>query len=125
MERKKPAARPVHGTSRGVALSCNAAPRTTRNRRGQTTTICRDLEEKPVTIDAGGAEIIELDYDTWNQLEYVTQSGGELPGPHTFTHDLRGRVTSLDGPWSGDSDKLSLTYNDNLRQVVRPTHLGY
>jgi RHS repeat-associated protein len=95
----------------------STAPWTSVNRRGQTTIISRDEEEKPTSIDAGGAEIIEFAYDTWNRLQSVTQSGGELPGTHTFAYDLLGRTTSIDGPWTDDT--LTWTYNDANRQVTR------
>lgn len=59
-------------------------------------------------------------YDSWDRIESIDHdpTGGTVE-THEFTHDLLGRVTSIDGPWTDDT--ISWAHNDALRKVTRTT----
>ncbi len=99
------------------------------NRRSQVTWINYDNDGQPHDIQAYdnlSYSITTFTYDSWRRLGNLAfqayQSGNWVAETHTFTHDLIGRVTSIDGPWADDT--IGYAYNDAARTVTRTSPGG-
>ena len=96
------------------------------NRRGQLTRFTWGITRQPDQIlvyptssPASWTFYHEYSYDHWGRLTKLDRrsSTNVLESTHTLTHDLLGRVASLEGPWADDT--LTWTYNNAARQVTR------
>lgn len=89
------------------------------NRRGQTTGYEYDSHGN-LDLTTTPEAVTETDFDTWDRPEYLyhTPTGGSLQ-THHLVHDLLGRLTSLDGPWTNDT--IGWEYLDSQRKVIRTT----
>jgi len=100
-------------------------PASITNRRNQTTSLSYAYDGLPsaVTRPAGEGNTT-YNYDSWRRVSSIVQGSGfgAAAGTHTFTYDLLGRTTSLDGPWVDDT--LAFSYNDAARSVIRTSPGG-
>lgn len=99
------------------------------NRRDQVTYLSYEYDGQ---IDyVSRQSTVTYDYDSWRRLSQQVQSSGTsvTVGTYNFAHDLLGRPTSIDGPWTDtagnpDPDKISYSYNDVARNVTRTSPGG-
>ncbi len=92
------------------------------NRRNQITTF--SYEDDGKVRDISNSSTVNYVYDSWRRIQTVTQGGGTgvTPGITTIAHDLLGRITSIDGPWTDDT--ISYVFNDAARSVTRTSPDG-
>ena len=100
-------------------------PASMTNRRNQTTSLSYTYDGLPssVTRPAGEGNTI-FSYDSWRRVSSIFQGSGfgAAAGAHTFSYDLLGRTTSIDGPWADDT--LGFSYNDATHSVIRTSPGG-
>ena len=92
------------------------------NRRSQVTEFQYDSHRNQyLTTTPEAAE--ETQYDTWDRPDELwhTPTGGSRE-THSLAHDLLGRLTEIDGPWSNDT--ISWQYLDADHKVIRTTPGG-
>ncbi|MEO5912603.1 MAG: RHS repeat-associated core domain-containing protein [Luteolibacter sp.] len=87
------------------------------NRREQVTYFSYEYDGQLDSIS--GQSTVSFDYDSWRRpFKQIQGSGSNVtPGTTTFTHDLLGRLTSIDGPWADDT--IGYLYEDADRKVTR------
>jgi len=89
------------------------------NRRSQVTEFQYDSHRNQYKTLAPEAED-ETQYDTWDRPYELwhTPTGGSRE-THALGHDLLGRITEINGPWTDDT--ISWQYLDADRKVIRTT----
>ncbi len=95
-------------------------PKKILNRSGQETNFVFDSNGNLKT-EFGTGIYINRSYDNWDRLK-TAQDNSYSNNAHTYSYDLLGRVTSLDGPWSDDT--LSWQYLDAEKKVIRTSPGG-
>lgn len=99
----------------------------------KTFTSYRDPDPKVITLnyyydgqiaEVTGQQTVRYQYDSWRRLSQQIQDTGTgmTSGTYSFTRDLLGRPTSIDGPWADDT--IGYAYNDAARSVTRTSPGG-
>ncbi len=91
-----------------------------RNRAATEHTVTYDENQNLKTL-VGPDVSITRTYDGWDRLDTIKDTAYHA-GIHDFTHDLLGRVTEINGPWTDDT--LSWQYLDSQRKITRTSPGG-
>ena len=113
------------GTKESLGYDDLARLEYSENRRGQQTTIAYHAVFGGVQLLGTPEETLTITPDTWGRPQTITQSAtsSTVGGTWTLAHDLLGRVTVIDGPWTDDT--ISWSYNDAARSVTRTAPGGF
>jgi RHS repeat-associated protein len=113
-------ARKIYADDRAVSYEYDNADRVRRRINGRriATDYSYDAMGNLVSVDySDNTPGIELDYDTYNRLEKITDGTGN----HVFAYYLNSSLKSIDGPWT--DDKITYAY-DRLDRVTSVSAQG-